>query len=168
MASMWKRAMVYLGLADDEEYADYSEYEEHHEPRGNPGGQGHANYAPAPSSYSSYGPPDTGGTVRMLGPREDNTYKSPPPEPPYPQSSAVRTIPPPPPSQHLHVVTPSDFTSGAKEIGDRFKVPAPVIINLSSADREVARRLLDFASGLTYGLSGRIERVGTEIGRAHV
>ena len=51
----------------------------------------------------------------------------------------------------------------AQEVADRFKEGNPVIMNLEGADREVARRLIDFASGLCYGLGGQMERVANQV-----
>ena len=38
-----------------------------------------------------------------------------------------------------------------------------MIMNLEAADREVARRLIDFASGLCYALDGSMEKVATGV-----
>ena len=51
----------------------------------------------------------------------------------------------------------------AKQIADRFKAQIPVIINLQSADTELSKRLIDFASGLTYALDGSMQRVADKV-----
>jgi cell division inhibitor SepF len=51
----------------------------------------------------------------------------------------------------------------AQELADKFREGQPVIMNLEGADREVCRRLIDFASGLCYGLSGSMEKVATGV-----
>ncbi len=51
----------------------------------------------------------------------------------------------------------------AQEIADRFKDGLPVIMNLEGAEREVTRRLIDFASGLCYGLNGSMEKVASGV-----
>ena len=51
----------------------------------------------------------------------------------------------------------------AQEVADRFKEGQPVIMNLEGTEREVARRLIDFASGLCYGLDGSMEKVATGV-----
>jgi cell division inhibitor SepF len=61
-----------------------------------------------------------------------------------------------------HVVTPGRFDS-AQEIADRFKSTQPVIVNLQHADRELARRIIDFSSGLCYGLGGHMEKVANQV-----
>ena len=47
----------------------------------------------------------------------------------------------------------------AKDIADLLKSGQPVVMNISGADEETARRLIDFVSGLVYGLEGQIEKV---------
>ena len=56
----------------------------------------------------------------------------------------------------IHKSEPKRFNE-AREIADRFKDGIPVIMNLQSTDDTIARRLVDFASGLVYGLDGKIE-----------
>ena len=51
----------------------------------------------------------------------------------------------------------------AQQIADRFKAQVPVIINLQGADTELSKRLIDFSSGLTYALSGGMQRVADKV-----
>ena len=51
----------------------------------------------------------------------------------------------------------------AREVADRFKEGTAVIMNLQSTDDTIARRLVDFASGLVYGLDGKIELVANRV-----
>ncbi len=60
------------------------------------------------------------------------------------------------------VVTPNSFND-AQEVGDRFKRNQPVIVNLQGTDRDLSRRLIDFISGLCYGLGGQMERVAKQV-----
>jgi cell division inhibitor SepF len=62
----------------------------------------------------------------------------------------------------VHVVAPGRFAD-AQEIGDRFKNGQPVIVNLQSNDRELSRRMIDFCSGVTYALSGEMEKVADQV-----
>jgi cell division inhibitor SepF len=48
-------------------------------------------------------------------------------------------------------------------VADRFKEGTAVIMNLQSTDDAIARRLVDFASGLVYGLDGKIELVANRV-----
>ena len=66
------------------------------------------------------------------------------------------------PHVSMHIVEPRSF-SEAQAIADRFKAGTPVIMNLSSSDAELSKRLLDFASGLTYGLDGGLQKVSEKV-----
>lgn len=52
-----------------------------------------------------------------------------------------------------------------KEIGERFKSGQPVIMNMIATEPEEARRIIDFASGLTFGLNGSLERISRGVFR---
>ncbi|HWC14266.1 MAG TPA: cell division protein SepF [Actinomycetota bacterium] len=71
---------------------------------------------------------------------------------------AVVTAIPTPVSAKLHLVQPTAFND-AQEIGDKFREGISVIMNLVGADPKLARRLVDFASGLAYGLRGSMQAV---------
>lgn len=168
MASMWRRAMLYLGLGPDEEYE-----EDPYDDRVVTGAP-QAAREPAPQVRSSVaGRPR--GTTR--------TQMTNPPPPGDPEPSAVRTIPSPmsgepareaptprpvvrpvpaSASTKPHVVSPSSFNQ-AQDVADRFKVSQPVILNLQGAERDLARRLIDFSSGLCYGLGGHMEKVAHQV-----
>lgn len=59
-------------------------------------------------------------------------------------------------------VSPRRFDQ-AQELADKFKDGLPVILNLEAADKEVARRLIDFASGICYALDGSMEKVANGV-----
>ena len=59
-------------------------------------------------------------------------------------------------------VAPSGFPD-AKDIGDKLKASQPVIVNLQEVDRDLCRRIIDFASGLAYGLGGQMEKVAEQV-----
>jgi cell division inhibitor SepF len=60
------------------------------------------------------------------------------------------------------VVAPARF-GDAKEIADRLKDNRPVIVNLQMADRDLQRRMIDFCSGVTYALSGSMDKVADQV-----
>jgi cell division inhibitor SepF len=62
----------------------------------------------------------------------------------------------------VHLVVPKNFND-AQQIADKFKVDVPVILNLQGSDTELAKRLIDFCSGLTYALDGGMQRVADKI-----
>jgi cell division inhibitor SepF len=65
-------------------------------------------------------------------------------------------------SAQVHLVVPRSFND-AQQIADKFKDSIPVILNLQSADNELSKRLIDFASGLTYALDGTMQRVADKV-----
>ena len=62
----------------------------------------------------------------------------------------------------VHLVIPRSFND-AQQIADRFKDGVPVILNLQGIDTELSKRLIDFASGLTYALDGGMQRVADKV-----
>ncbi|HOT23124.1 MAG TPA: cell division protein SepF [Thermoleophilia bacterium] len=62
----------------------------------------------------------------------------------------------------VHLVIPKNFND-AQQVADKFKVDVPVILNLQGADTELAKRLIDFSSGLTYALDGGMQRVADKV-----
>jgi cell division inhibitor SepF len=178
MATMWHRAMVYLGLQDDEpEYnSDYESY---------PGGgyadapdQGHDSYGAGdddrgdlarrdPNGYDSEQRSVTTAERRPPAPAAERRPMTPerrrdePASPPTPRPSVVRTIGPTT-AARVHIVEPQGFND-AQEVGDRLKANQPVILNLQGLSRELQRRLIDFSSGLAYAVGGQMTRVNAEV-----
>ena len=62
----------------------------------------------------------------------------------------------------VHLVVPKSFND-AQQIADQFKDAIPVILNLQGTDTELAKRLIDFASGLTYALDGGMQRIADKV-----
>jgi len=62
----------------------------------------------------------------------------------------------------VSLVVPKSFND-AQKVADKLKADVPVIINFQSADPELAKRLVDFASGLTYALDGSMQRVADRV-----
>jgi len=60
------------------------------------------------------------------------------------------------------VVVPNSFND-AQEVADHYREKQPVIVNMQNAERDLARRLIDFSSGLCYGLGGQMERVADQV-----
>ena len=157
------RVKVMLGLADDyddeyydEEYADDVDVDDE-EPAA----------APAASYRSPYGTEPT--SVRRIG-REPDLDRA-------REAAPVRSVPvgstamPPAasgpaasggPQVRIHAVEPRNYAE-APSIADKFKAGQPVILNLTATDAEQAKRLLDFASGLTYGLEGGLQKVSDKV-----
>jgi cell division inhibitor SepF len=62
----------------------------------------------------------------------------------------------------VHLVVPKNFND-AQQIADRFKDAVPVILNLQTTDTDLSKRLIDFASGLTYALDGGMQRIADKV-----
>jgi cell division inhibitor SepF len=62
----------------------------------------------------------------------------------------------------VHLVVPKNFND-AQQIADRFKDTVPVVLNLQTTDTELSKRLIDFASGLTYALDGGMQRIADKV-----
>lgn len=60
------------------------------------------------------------------------------------------------------LVVPQSFND-AQDVADMFREKKPVIVNMQSAERDLARRLIDFSSGLCYGLGGQMEKVAKDV-----
>ena len=165
---LWHNLKVRLGLEDDwddEYYEDDAAYAE--EPAEDEA------YAPTPSQsrretppyQSPYGSGAGPGAVKRLdrGPDLDRARVGSAPSP-----SSLRSVPTgqsPPLAQanmKMHIVEPKSFTE-AQAIADKFKQGTPVIMNMSVTSPELAKRLLDFASGLTYALDGGLQKVSERV-----
>jgi cell division inhibitor SepF len=142
-SDLWSRTLVYFGIAEDEEWDDdpmqtNDQLEESYRRRDR------QNVRRLPSTADGDG---------------WDSEEAPPPR--RERSSRLRSISAPAPAK-VHLVAPRAFND-AKQIADRFKAQIPVIINLQSADTELSKRLIDFASGLTYALDGSMQRVADKV-----
>lgn len=182
MAGVLNKAMVWLGLAPDDEYDDYP-----YEAQGRPGPAPRSGYGASADPRGVERRPVPGGAApgRPARPQrptpdydEDDPYVT--PRPSNRQTGVVRQLPAQgalqndprssrmeetptvrpmrPTSARPSVLEPESFDD-AKEIADRFKAEQPVVMDLAGVDRDLARRLIDFASGICYALGGHMERV---------
>lgn len=151
MPGAMHRMGVYLGLVEDEEYAD------------------------GELTADGYGPVERTSTRR-----EDHTDGRYPREVPHPRSAEVAHSHeydydqveqyangygyqhPAQPTYQITALHPRTYNE-ARTIGEQFRKNTPVIMNLSEMDDADAKRLVDFAAGLTFGLHGRIERVTAKV-----
>jgi cell division inhibitor SepF len=158
LGDLWNRTLVYFGIAEeDEDWIDED------------------GYLSEEALEQSYGDRPN---VRRLTPRGrvrdlDDWSSDPEPAPTTARAAAravrePRTRPrsieavPNPASVRVHLVIPRSFND-AQQIADKFKQSIPVILNLQNADTELSKRLIDFASGLTYALNGGMQRVADKV-----
>ncbi|WP_030542265.1 cell division protein SepF [Streptomyces albus] len=64
--------------------------------------------------------------------------------------------------RRIATITPTGFRD-ARAIGELFREGIPVIVNLTTMEPDDAKRVVDFAAGLIFGLRGSIERVATRV-----
>jgi cell division inhibitor SepF len=102
------------------------------------------------SRISAMGSGPVGATAAKLAVREPIAAVVEPTPAPAPQPYRITT---------LHPRTYNE----ARTIGERFRDGMPVIMNLTEMDDADAKRLVDFAAGLSFGLRGSIERVTAKV-----
>jgi cell division inhibitor SepF len=78
------------------------------------------------------------------------------------RDAVVRAMPSASGGARFHLVMPSSFND-AQEVGDKFREGYSVLMNLQSVDSDLARRLIDFSSGLAYGLAGSMQPVAEKV-----
>ena len=136
----WHRTLVYFGLAEDDHgYID----DDHMEPEV----ELEDRYAERPN-------------VRRIGSRKrrddfDDIFAEDVGDTP---SRPLKSVGGPRQASRVHFVAPQGFND-AQQIADKFKESIPVIINLQDTDTDLAKRLIDFASGMTYSLDGGMQRI---------
>jgi cell division inhibitor SepF len=100
------------------------------------------------SRISAMGSGPVGATAAKLAVRE-------------PVAAVVDPAPAPAPYR-ITTLHPRTYNE-ARTIGERFREGLPVIMNLTEMDDSDAKRLVDFAAGLSFGLRGSIERVTAKV-----
>jgi cell division inhibitor SepF len=142
---VWNKTLVYFGIAEEEEWAE----------------EGYVTDEDLQRSYAER------PNVRRLAPRrrdrefDDWTDPELDGERTAVQRPRVAAVPGPT-SVRVHLVVPRSFND-AQQIADKFKESIPVILNLQSSDQDLSKRLIDFASGLTYALDGGMQRVADKV-----
>ena len=162
----WHRALVYFGLAEERAYVDeFAEERERSErmerERERPAARQPASEPEAEMEDRYRERPN----VRRLAPRRprrdefDDIFADDEPRGrpttvlrPTPRNGDVR----------VHLVIPKSFND-AQQVADKFKQAIPVVLNLQATDNELAKRLIDFASGLTYALDGGMQRIASKV-----
>ncbi|MGH2653211.1 MAG: cell division protein SepF [Actinomycetota bacterium] len=140
MAGVWRKTMKYLGLVDDDEFEAIERDGQDLDDRML------ARPRVEESPLRRFGRGDHGATSMTETPE-----------------AIIRTIPKTQPSAGaIHRAEPKRFNE-ARELGERFKDGVPVIMNLQGTEDSIARRLVDFASGLVFAQNGKIELVAQRV-----
>jgi len=154
MPGAMRKLGLYLGLVEDDEdgrrYAhdgydgdDHDEVDDlDDEPRG---------------AVRRWSPDDRSGRTATL-PRDARTRGA------TALDTALRAAPAPADADGYRITTVHPRTyNDARTIGEQFRDGTPVIMNLTEMDDGDAKRLVDFAAGLIFGLRGRIERITNKV-----
>jgi cell division inhibitor SepF len=147
----WHKTLVYFGLAvDNEAYDD--------EPEPEPEAELEDRYRERPN-------------VRRLGSRRrrdeiDDIFAD---EPTERRTSVLRPVGGGEGGRNgrsgevrVHLVVPKSFND-AQDVADKYKQSIPVILNLQGSETDLAKRLIDFSSGLTYALDGGMQRIADKV-----
>jgi cell division inhibitor SepF len=186
--SLWKKTMDYLGLGPDDAYDDYDDdYGQEpparqqrapREPEPQPGRNGRGGWEPEPEptvrtvaarpsfpsrdfdASSASRRPSQGSSSGNGRSNDSGVHVRPPADDPPQHQPQLRSVPGG--AMEPHTVRPRRFDQ-AQEVADAFKGGMPVIMNLEGTERDVARRLIDFGSGICYALDGTMEKVATGV-----
>src|SRR5687767_8143126 len=157
MSGTMRKLGLYLGLVEDDEdardrrYADDA-YDEDDLVDAVPAPATSRRWAaeePAPTTALRRPAPEA-GAVRTRGAVALDTHLRTAPAPAFEEGYRITT---------LHPRTYNE----ARQIGEHFRNGTPVIMNLTEMDDVDAKRLVDFAAGLIFGLRGSIERVTNKV-----
>ena len=144
----WHRALVYFGLAEDDRYADDEPLD------------GAEHESELEERYR-----DRSQVRRVSSRRRDEIDEIFGDEPPSrAQTRVLRSVGNGRARDQVrvHLVMPKSFND-AQQIADKFKDSIPVILNLQSSDANLSKRLIDFASGLTYAMDGGMQRIADKL-----
>lgn len=172
MAGAMRKAMVYLGLAEeDPRYTGYDDDEPEAATRPHRNGSHLAEVEPGPAEAHAdrhgdrrgerYG--DLHGDPTEHRDRPEREHRAEVTQLPrrVPVSQVVSDVE----GSGVNRITtihPRTYNE-AKNIGEAFRAGTPVIMNLTDLDDADAKRLVDFAAGLVFGLQGAIERVTNKV-----
>lgn len=149
MAGAMRKMGVYLGLVeDDDEFYRQAEDGERYDDYGQSDG-------PVRAAPSQREPGPNGGRKASSAGRDVTLVE---------QSAAVeyQDYQDYEQSYRISTLCPSTYNE-ALIIGEHFRSGSPVIMNLTEMDDTQAKRLIDFAAGLTFGLHGRLEKVTNKV-----
>jgi cell division inhibitor SepF len=147
---VWSRTLVYFGIAEEDDWEEDVAHVESDEDHRASRRKDRANVRRLPASEpDAWSDADSSG-VAATAPASGG------------RRSRLRGVDGGGAKVSVHLVLPRSFND-AQQIADKFKDQVPVILNLQSADTELSKRLIDFASGLTYALDGSMQRVADKV-----
>ena len=161
MAGALRKTMVYLGLAEDDDYDTYDRQE-----AGARDSRPAEAQKPEPArrephlveARSAARSDDRAGATAVREEHRASVAH-------LPQRTPVARVVRDPevgPMNRITTIHPRTYNE-AKTIGESFREGTPVIMNLGDMADDDAKRLVDFAAGLVFGLNGAIERVTSKV-----
>ena len=144
-ADVWNRTLVYFGIAEEEDWDEDGYLTDEELQRVYADRPNVRRLAPRRSrreEFDDWTDPETAASTART------SILRPAPEPRRLRGVESSPMPSGGSSSRVHLVVPRSFND-AQQIADRFKEGVPVILNLQGSDQELAKRLIDFASGLT-------------------
>ena len=156
--SLWHDIKVRLGLEEewDEDYDSSEYYDEEYESSDSSDDDFYGSkvyespHSDSPSVRRLEREPDIERT-RRADRRHEHLREAPPAD-----------VAPMSPQVQMHIVEPKSYGE-VQSIADKYKQGIPVIMNMTVTPPDVAKRILDFASGLTYGLGGGLEKISDRV-----
>jgi cell division inhibitor SepF len=143
MAERLKRAAAWLGLVTDDRYPDYDDAGEFED------------LTEGDSSIEPLDTTDKAATVTPLESRRTGTVAA-------GAGTTLASHPRTADVSRITTVHPRTYNE-ARIVGEHFRDGVPVILNLTDMEDVDAKRLVDFAAGLIFGLRGSIERVTSKV-----
>ena len=166
MAGAMRKMAVYLGLVEDHGDVPYDEYEEYDTARRSAregrGGRG------SEERYEER--PDDRYASRSVRPIPDTravrTFRNETAAPTRATAAPLADRRPgyagTPDLSRIETIHPRSYND-ARRIGEDYRDGVPVIMNLSELEDNDAKRIIDFAAGLVFGMRGSIERITNKV-----
>ncbi len=148
MADRLKRAAAWLGLVTDDRYSEYDDQPGQDEPT-----------AGVPTQA---GRPEDSKVTNLETKRPTQAVVAAPSSPPQVSTPQPAAAPRSSDISRIITVHPRTYNE-ARTIGENFRDGVPVIMNLTEMEDSDAKRLVDFAAGLIFGLRGDIDRVTSKV-----
>jgi len=152
MAGAMRKMAVYLGLVEDDLDAEYDDAAAESRPRSRePYASGPAPMPAAPIDVRTRPAPEVAvrPTATVLDDKPTAALK------PVGSTGGADVY-------RITTLHPRSYND-ARRIGEEYREGVPVIINLTGMDDNDAKRIVDFAAGLVFGLRGTIERVTNKV-----
>ena len=151
----WHRTLVYFGLAEERDPGYYDD-EPEPEPELDAERATNERYRERPNVRRL-------GTTRRRGSDFDDIFA----DDDAPRTTRLRAVGGTANGRsgsdvRVHLVIPKSFND-AQQVADKFKDSIPVVLNLQGTDTDLSKRLIDFASGLTYALDGGMQRIADKV-----